>query len=292
MKSPYAAALLLVLAACNDPVATPPPAAPPPEVPPQTVVYACDGERSAEASYGADGALALTVGDETWPMNPADAVSGARWTGETLEWWVTLEGGQEVATLRQLNAQRIGEAVVARCVRPTDGGVLAPEPPSSSTTDATVTPTAGEACRAPALSLRSVSADAAAGSRYNVLAFTNEGSAACTLNGYPGISLIGTNGQAREGFRVIQDPGPYYGQSTAIAPVQLAPEASAYFDLVSTAVAGEVPGETEPCAAVIAVRVSPPGDAGSVQAPLALNPCNERVRITPFRPTEDSARAG
>ena len=292
MKSPYLAALLLVLAACNDPATQTRQAPSPPEAPPQTVVYACDGARSAEASYGADGALALTLGDETWPMNPAEAVTGARWTGETLEWWVTLDDGEEVGVLRQLNAQRIGEAVVARCMRPSSGGLLAPEPPNATPAEASTTPVAADACRAPALSLRAVSADAGAGSRFNVLAFTNEGTAACTLSGYPGISLIGANGRAREGFRVVQEPGPYYGEAAAIAPVRLEPDASAYFDLVSTAVAGEVPGETEPCPAVVAVRVSPPGDAGSVQAPLELNPCNQRVRVTPFRPTEDIARGG
>ena len=292
MKPFYAVALLAALVACNDSTTQSTPVPPPPEAPPQTVAYACEGGMAAEASYGADGALALTVGDETWPMNPGDAVSGARWTGETLEWWITLDGDEEVGVLRELNSQRIGEAVVARCVRPTNGGVLAPEPLTSREPDVAITPAAGSDCQAPALSLRAVSADAAAGSRFHVLAFTNEGISACTLNGYPGISLIGVNGEARSGFRVIQDPGLYYGETASIEPVRLEPDASAYFDLVTTVVAGEVAGETEPCAAVVAVRVSPPGDAGSVQAPLALNPCNRRVRLTPFRPTESTTRGG
>lgn len=297
MKARYALALLVVLAACTDRAGETPPPPLPNEPPPQTVVYACDQDRPAEASYGADGALALTLGNETWPMQPAEAVSGARWTGETLEWWVTLEGGQEVATLRQLNAQRIGEAVLARCVRPTTGGVLAPEPPAATTpavADAPAAPaaTGEQPCAGPALSLHVVSADAAAGSRFNVLAFTNEGTSACILNGYPGVTMIGTNGQARAPFRIIQDPGLYYGESASIEPVRLQPSGSAYFDLVTTAVAGEVPGETEPCPAVVAVRASPPGDSGSVQTPLALNPCNQRARVTPFRPTETTTRGG
>lgn len=286
---------VFVLAACGEPATQAPPASTPAEPAPQTVAYACEGGAQAEASYSADGALALTVGDETWPMNPAEAVSGARWTGETLEWWVTLEGGQEVATLRRLNTQRIGEAVVARCVRPTTGGVLAPEPlvdePTLTPND-TVTPSTDQPCRAPALSLRAVSEEGAAGSRYNVLSFTNEGTAACTLNGYPGVSLIGANAQARSPFRILQDPGPYYGEASAIEPVRLEPDQSAYFDLVTTVVSGEVPGETEPCPAVVAVRVSPPGDTGSAQTPLALNPCNQRARVTPFRPTADPVRGG
>jgi len=292
MKTAHAVAVVLVLAACTDRATERSPAAPPVEPPPQTVTYACEGGVGAEASYGADGALTLTVGDETWPMNPADATSGSRWIGETLEWWVTLEGGQEAATLRQLNAQRIGEAVVARCRRPTSGGVLAPEPPAQQTPAQTPVATAGEPCPSASLSLAAVSADAAAGSRFNVLAFTNQGARACTLQGYPALQLIGDDGQVRSGFTIHREPGPYYGEGDTITAVTLAPGARAYFDLVSTVIAGEVAGETEPCAPVIAVRASPAEGQPAVQAPVQLTPCNQRVRVTPFRPTEDTARAG
>lgn len=292
MKIAPAVAALLVLSACTERAAETPPATPAVEPPPQTVTYACEGGAAAEASYGADGALTLTVGDETWPMNPADATSGSRWTGETLEWWVTLDGGQEVATLRQLNTQRIGEAVVARCVRPTSGGVLAPEPPASQTPTQTPVQVAGVPCRTASLSLAAVSADAAAGSRFNILAFTNQSAQACTLQGYPSLELVGEDGQVRAGFTVNREPGPYYGEAAAIRAVRLEPGERAYFDLVSTVVAGEVAGENEPCAPVIAVRASPPDDRTTVQAPVQLTPCNQRVRVTPFRPTEDTTPAG
>lgn len=289
MRTATALALVLILSACTERADDRPPAAPPSEPAPQTVVYACEGGSAAEASYSADGALALTVGEETWPMRAAEAVSGARWVGTELEWWVTLENGQEVGTLRRLGTQGVGETVVARCLRPTSGGVLAPEPPSGDAPDTTP---ASNTCRAPALSLDVVSQEGAAGSRYTVLAFENEGTAACSLQGYPDLSLIGGDGQARTAIRVNADPGPYYPDGQTITPVSLEPGGRAYFDLVSTAVAGEIPGETEPCAPVIAVRASPPDDEGSIQAPLELNPCNGRVRITPFRPTEDPNRGG
>lgn len=300
MKSPYGLVLLLVLAACDrSPSQAPVAAASTTEPPPQTVAYACDQDRQAEASYGADGSLALTVGDQTWPMNPADAVTGARWTGEALEWWVTTDGGQEVAVLRRLNSQRVGEAELARCVRPTDGGVLVPAPavpatPGGPATAASAEPgqPADTPCRTSSLSLRVASEEAAAGSRYQTLALTNAGRAACTLTGYPSVSLIGPNGQPRSPLRILQDPGPYYGTAGAIAPVRLAPDASAYFDVITTAVAGEVPGETEPCPAVVAVRVAPPGDTATAQVPVQINPCNQRARVTPLRPTEDTTRGG
>ena len=286
MKSARAIVALFLLAACTEQrAAEAPPTARQAAPPPETVVYACDGERSAEASYSADGAMALTLAGETWPMNPAEAVSGTRWIGEDLEWWVTLEDGQEVGTLRRLGAQRVGEAVVARCLRPTTGGVLAPEPPIPQEPD--VTPATGEPCRAPALSLQVVSGDAAAGSRFTVLAFANEGSGVCRLQGYPDLTLIDADGEALTGFRINQQPGSYYAESRPIEAVSLEPGERAYFDLVTTAVAGEIPGETEPCAPIIAVRASPPGDEGSVQAPIELNPCNGRARVTPFRPVEE-----
>ena len=287
MRTASALALVLILSACTDRAADSPPAPPASEPPPQTVVYACEDDRAAEASYGSDGALALTLGDETWPMNAAEAVSGSRWVGEELEWWVTLENGQEVGTLRRLGAQRVGETVIARCIRPTSGGALAPEPPDR--TDPAAPPDENR-CRAPALSLDVISTEGAAGSRYTVLAFANEGSSACTLQGYPSLALIGPNGRPRNNFRIGEDPGSYYADSRPIEAVSLAPGARAYFDLVSTAVAGEIPGETEPCAPIIAVRASPPDDEGSVQAPLELNPCNGRVRVTAFRPVEDPNR--
>lgn len=283
-------AIAVGFSACTDRKAEAPPAAPPSQPPPQTVVYGCDGDRVAEASYGADGALALTVGEDTWPMIPAEAVSGSRWIGENLEWWVTLEDGQEIGTLRRLGPERIGETVVARCLRPTSGGVLAPEPPARDGPQAG--PVTGEPCQAPALSLEVVSSEGAAGSRYTVLAFRNEGSSVCRLRGYPGLTLIGPNGQPRPNIRVNEEPGSYYPEAVGIEAVALDPGERAYFDLVSTAVAGEIPGETEPCAPVIAVRASPPGDDGSIQAPLDLNPCNGRVRVTAFRPVEDPNRPG
>lgn len=286
MKPVRAVVALLLLAACTEQrAAEAPPTAPQDAPPPETVAYACDGGRSAEASYSADGAVALTLDGETWPMNPAEAVSGTRWIGEDLEWWVTLENGQEVGTLRRLGAQRVGETVVARCLRPTSGGVLAPEPPVVEAPQ--VTAAAGEPCRAPALSLEVASGDAAAGSRFTVLAFANEGSGVCRLQGYPDLTLIDADGEALTRFRINHDPGSYYAGNRPIEAVSLEPGERAYFDLVTTAVAGEIPGETEPCAPIIAVRASPPGDEGSVQAPIELNPCNGRARVTPFRPIEE-----
>lgn len=292
MRSATLLALVFGLAACTERDASPPAAPPASEPPPQTVAYACEADTPAEASYSADGALALTVGDETWPMYPAEAVSGARWVGETMEWWVTLEGGQEVGTLSRLGPQRVGETVVARCIRPTTGGVLAPEPPGNQPEEDAAT-AVDRPCQASAMSLDVISTEGAAGSRYTILALENAGTGTCALVGYPGLSLVGQDGRVRTNIRVNQDPGSYYPQGLPIEPVELAAGGRAYFDLVSTAVAGEIAGETEPCAPIVAVRVSPAGDAaGTVQAPLSLNPCNGRVRVTPFRPVQDPNSGG
>lgn len=282
-------AAVLTLAGCTPRDRERQPAAPASEPPPQTVVYACEGGRPAEAGYAADGSLVLTIGDETWPMNPAEAVSGSRWTGAQLEWWVTLERGQEVGVLRGLGPDGVGEAEVARCVRPTGGGVLAPEPPDLAAAGVAAP---ANPCVTSQLSLAVVSQEGAAGSRYTVLAFENAGTARCSLQGYPQLSLIGSDGRPLADMSVNHDRGASGNATGSIEPVALEPGGRAYFDLVSTAVAGEVAGESEPCAPVIAVRAAPPNDQSAVQAPLELSPCNGRVRITPFRPTEDPNRAG
>lgn len=271
----------LAVSACTERAAEPPPAPEPAEAQSISIPYVCGAGQSAEARYAADGTVVVNHAGQDYPMNPAEAVSGARWTGADLEWWVTLESGEEVGTLRRLGPDRVGEAVVARCVRPASGGVLAPDPSAAGQAN---TP---EPCASAGLALDVVSTEAGAGSRYTVLAFTNTGASACSLEGYPGLSLLGEDGAARGDLRVDQSLGPYYAEAGRPDRVVLFPGGRAFFDLISTAVAGEIPGETEPCRAITTVQAGPPGDAGNLEAELELNPCNGRVRVTPFRPVQE-----
>ena len=266
------------------------PPAPPPAAEPQSITYVCEGGAGAEARHGADGQMTLVFGQTSFPMNQAEAVSGSRWVGETLEWWVTLEAGEEVGTLRRLGPDRVGSEVVARCVRPAGGGVLAPDPADPETTTGRTEMVAGQPCRSPALSLTQVGSAAGAGQRYATFAFRNEGSVACTLQGYPGLSLQGDDGALRTDLRIEREAGAYYPDGEEPGVVTLEPQGQAFFDIHTTAVAGEIAGETEPCRAVARLRVSPPDDPGSVAFAFQANPCNGRVRVSPFRPVEEPSR--
>jgi hypothetical protein len=147
---------------------------------------------------------------------------------------------------------------------------------------ATTGPLQPAACGGADLSLAVSAQDAGAGNRIATLAFTNTGAAACTLQGYPDIALLAEDGQPRSPFRFEQSPA-----ASDISAVMLQPGGQAWFDLATTAVAGEIPGETEPCAPVTAVRASMGG--ASVDAPIKLNPCNQRARVTPVRATAQLA---
>jgi Protein of unknown function (DUF4232) len=63
-------------------------------------------------------------------------------------------------------------------------------PSSTSTTAASVS----GACTSAQLSVSIGMSQGAAGTFYYPLVFTNTGSASCTLQGYPGVSLVGTSG--------------------------------------------------------------------------------------------------
>lgn len=136
----------------------------------------------------------------------------------------------------------------------------------------------GAGCAASSLALSVVSQDAGAGSRFATLAVRNTGATGCTPQSYPDLALIGADGQPRAPFRFEQSSGP--GDAS---PLTLEPGGEVWFDMRTTAVAGEVPGETEPCPEVTAVRLMSGG--ASVDAPIQLNPCNQRASVTSIRTT-------
>ncbi len=154
----------------------------------------------------------------------------------------------------------------------------APEVAAQSAPAPAPEPVAGGACAASSLALSVVSQDAGAGSRFATLAVRNTGATGCTLQSYPDLALIGADGQPRAPFRFEQSSGP--GDAS---PLTLAPGGEVWFDMRTTAVAGEVPGETEPCPEVMAVRLMTGG--ANVDAPIQLNPCNQRASVTSVRTT-------
>lgn len=176
----------------------------------------------------------------------------------------------------------LGALALAACGQPSVETPPTASPAPQEQAPPEASEAAGASCTGASLSLAVTAQDAGAGSRFATLAFTNTGAAVCTLEGYPEIALLGADGQPRSPFRIEQTPA-----TTDVAPVTLPPGGQAWFDLVTTAVAGEVPGETEPCPAATAVRAVIGG--AKVDAPIQLNPCNQRARVSTIRATAEPA---
>lgn len=261
------AALCVALAGCQpgDPAESDPA---PSQAAPEPARYVCEDGGTIETRSAGGGPLELTRAGETTVLRPADAVSGARWTGESLEWWIRLEDGRELGALRQLGPDGVGDQLLALCERPAPGAGAVAAPPSGEA--------AGPApCRTPALTLALVSQDAGAGSRGATFALTNAGSAPCRLEGAPRLALDG--GAGVEALEIAAAPG-------AADPVDLAPGGRAWFDVLSSAMPhGDEP---TPCPAVTAVRAGAPGDTGWAEAAYAAEACGGAVRVTPVRASE------
>ncbi|KUF16914.1 DUF4232 domain-containing protein [Streptomyces silvensis] len=111
-------------------------------------------------------------------------------------------------------------------------------------------------CTADHLALSLGRGDAGAGNRYAPLVFTNTGTTACALRGYPGVSMLDASGER------IGHPAKRSG--SALPPVELAPGRHAYAALHTVA-----RGLTDkPCwPRAQRVNVYPPGSKQYLRAP-------------------------
>ena len=126
----------------------------------------------------------------------------------------------------------------------------------------TVRSAASDACVAAHLKLTLGEGGAAAGSRYQTVVLTNTGSAACTLTGYPGVSL-----QDSSGARI----GPPAGREAGtVAKVSLPPNGGqASFFIHTTA---DMSG-TGCQAASAAIAVIAPNDTATLTVPGEITVC-------------------
>lgn len=270
--------LTSVLVACSpdggDPAAT---AGPPQEAPPPAagaaVVYACQGGDTVEVRYGAAATADLTYRGQSHALRAAAVASGARYAGPGLDWRTLTRDGREEAVLRRVDAEGAPGAVIERCVRSDAGGdVAAPAP---------VEEAAGPPpCRAPALTLALESTDAGAGNRGHTLALTNAGSTPCTLDGYPTVRLLDAAGDVLTEIRSEETLGSYFRPGETPRPAPLAPGATGYFDVLSSAIPH---GDETDCPQAVQMRVTPPGDTAALALDAQLRPCGGRIRVTPVR---------
>jgi hypothetical protein len=109
-----------------------------------------------------------------------------------------------------------------------------------------------------------------AGQVYANLVFTNSGATACTMSGYPGVSLLDASGNQ------IGQPATRNGGT--IASVRLQPNGSAYSTL-HTVNSGIAPG---PClAASVKVKAFPPNELDALTAPGIFTVCGNTFDVTP-----------
>ena len=265
----------LAVAACSQ-EAPPAPTSPVEAPPAQTaaaVGYACESGKTIAVTYPDTETARLSYDGRDYVLTSAVSASGARYAGQGLEWWTASRNGQEGGTLSRLGPNdQAGGAVLERCSRPV--AALAPAP---------VGP-----CTGSDLKLSVEGGDAGMGNRVTVLALQNTGARACSLTGYPVVSLADANDSALTAVKTVQAPGNYFAKGPAPTSVSLEPQSKAYFDLAWNVIPHEAEGETV-CPEAKALRLTPPGDAAQIGLPLALTPCGGQIRVSPFRSVIDAS---
>ena len=286
-----AVAVLAFAAACTQPEEAQPPAPVPPSPQPTTpltppIGYACESGQTVNVQYPDSASAQLTYKGQGYTLRLAPSASGARYAGSGLEWWTANRDGQESATLSRLGPNEdVGTAVLERCSRPANGPTPAGPMPPVQPAPGGVLP-ASAPCRGPQLKLAEEGGDAGAGNRVTILSLQNIGAQACSLTGYPGVTLQDARGRNLTTVRTDQNLGSYFRQGQAPTPVNLAPQTKAYFDLAWNVVPREGQGETT-CPAAARLRVTAPSDTAAVSLAKAFTPCGGRVQVSPLRPVAE-----
>lgn len=281
------AALALSAAGCSQPEE---PAAPPPEptVPiaepaPVSATFVCDSGLSVAVAYPGPQSAQVTYRDRTWVMRAAPAASGARFVNAEVEWRTLTRDGVERATLSRLVAED-APVVLEQCSRPAPAAPLVAPAPDAAAPPASAA--APPPCKGPQLKLSAAGGDAGAGNRVSILGVQNVGAEACSLTGYPAVTLQDREGKALAAIRAEQNPGSYFRPGQTPTPVALAPQARAFFDIAWSVVPNESQGETA-CPSAARIRMTAPADTSPVTLAQTFTPCGGRIRVSPFRPVAE-----
>ena len=284
-RTAFAALSIVALsAACAEEAEAPPepvepsPAPSAPAAPP--ISYACESGQSVTVAYPDTATAQLSYRGQTYTLRTVPAASGARYTGSGLEWTTVNREGQETAALSRLGPNDdVGIAVLERCSRPAASTVpTGPMPVGQSGAAPAAAP-----CRGPQLRLSNEGGDAGAGNRVANIGIQNVGAQACSLTGYPGVTLQDGQGRSLTTIRAEQATGSYFTQGQAPAPVTLAPQDKAAFELAWSVIPNEAQGERA-CPSAARLRVTAPGDTSPVSLDMPFTPCGGRVRVSPVRP--------
>ncbi|HYC67496.1 DUF4232 domain-containing protein [Brevundimonas sp.] len=291
-RTAFAALSIVALsAACTQEAETPPqpvepsPAPATPPAPP--ISYACESGQSVTVAYPDTATARLTYRGQAYALRTVQSASGARYAGSELEWWTVTRDGQESATLSRLGPNDdVGVAVLERCSRPSSGAVPTGPVPAPQPGPGGVLP-ASAPCKGPQLRLSTAGGDAGMGHRVSIVAVQNLGAQACSLTGYPAVSLQDSRGRTLTTVRSEQRPGSYLRNGEAPTPVELAPQGKAFFDLATTVIPNEAQGETV-CPSAARVRTAP-GDTSPVTLSQSFTACGGKIEVSPFRAVAEPA---
>lgn len=125
---------------------------------------------------------------------------------------------------------------------------------------------AGQLCATSGLQVKIGGSEGAAGSVYVTIDFTNSGGAACTLDGYPGVSLTGGSPVAQIGAAADRD------RTKTPMPVPLAPGATATAVVQVVQAGNYAPSACDPQPAS-ALLVYPPDQTVPVSLPYTATGC-------------------
>ncbi|MBU1383359.1 MAG: DUF4232 domain-containing protein [Alphaproteobacteria bacterium] len=284
---------LAAVAGCqqSEPPAAPPPepSAPIAETAPVTATYVCDSGLTVAVAYPDPQSAQVTYRDRTYALRGAPAASGARYSDAEVEWRSLTRDGVEQATLSRLVAED-APIVLERCSRPAPGASLVVPPPADAAAGDQAPAAAAPPCRGPQLKLSAEGGDAGAGNRVSILGVQNIGAAACSLTGYPIVTLQDAQGGPIGAVRAEQSLGSYFRQGEIPGPVELAPQAKAFFDIAWNVVPDESQGQ-KTCPSAARIRITAPGDTSPVALAQAFTPCGGRIRVSPFRPLAEAEPA-
>ena len=289
-------AVAALMASCSREAPPPPPAPPqtaqvPATAPAPPIGYACESGKTVMVQYPDTSTAQLTYNGQSYVLRTVPAASGARYAGSGVEWWVAIREAQEDATLNRLGPnQDVGVAILERCSRPVSG-VETPVGPTPITPAPGGVLPASLPCKSNQLKLSADGGDAGMGHRLVTLGVQNVGAQACSITGYPTVTLLDGRGRSVTSIKIDQHPGSYLRGGMAPTPVNLAPQAKGYFDLAWTVVPNEGAGE-KVCPGVTSIRFVAPGDVSFTTFAQALTPCGGRMDVSPVRPTIDDVPAG
>ena len=247
------------------------------------ISYACESGQAVTVAYPDTTTAQLTWKGKAYTLRAVPSASGARFIGSGLEWQSAVAAGQETATLSRLGPnQDVGVAVLERCSRPSAGPVAPGPLQTPETLPGGPLPPVDAPCKGPQLKLSADGGDAGMGHRVTIVGIQNLGAQACSLTGYPAVTLQDARDKTLTSVRAEQNPGSYLRTGQAPAPVTLQPQAKAFFDLAWTVVPNEGQGETV-CPTAARIRAIAPGDTSPVTLVQSFTPCGGRIQVSPFR---------